>query len=158
MGADYYTFQIGDIAGIVLNSNLERGGPETVPAEAAKMERWFRDELGKAKSSGARQIVVFQHIPFFLKDSGEPDDYFNIPPDVRRRYLALMHEFGVRHVFAGHYHRNSEGRDGDLEMITTGPVGMPLGEAKSGMRIVTVTPDAVTSRYYDLGELPQSLH
>jgi 3',5'-cyclic AMP phosphodiesterase CpdA len=158
MGPDYYTFHIGDIAGIVLNSNLERGGPETVPEEAAKMERWFRDELAKAKSSGARQIIVFQHIPFFLKDPAEPDDYFNIPPDVRRRYLALMHEFGVRHVFAGHYHRNAEGRDGDLEMITTGPVGMPLGEAKSGMRIVTVTPDAVTSRYYDLGELPQSLH
>jgi len=157
MGADYYSFHIGDITGIVLNSNLERGGTKSVPNEAEKMEQWFRAELAKAKSAGAKQIVVFQHIPFFLKEPGEPDDYFNIPPDVRRRYLDLMHQYGVKHVFAGHYHRNSEGRDGDLEMVTTGPVGMPLGTAKSGLRIVTVTPELVTNKYYDFGELPDTL-
>jgi 3',5'-cyclic AMP phosphodiesterase CpdA len=153
-GPDYYSFRSGDIAGIVLNSNLEKG-TKNVPEEAAKMERWFRDELVKAKSGGAKQVIVFQHIPFFLKDANEPDDYFNIPPDVRARYLKLMHEFGVKHVFAGHYHRNSEGRDGDLEMVTTGPVGMPLENAKSGLRIVKVTPDSVTNQYYDFGILPE---
>jgi predicted phosphodiesterase len=156
MGADYYTFQIGDITGIVLNSNLERG-TKNVPDEAAKMEQWFRAELAKAKSAGAKRIIVFQHIPFFLKEAGEPDDYFNIPPDVRRRYLDLIHQYGVKHVFAGHYHRNSAGRDGDLEMVTTGPVGMPLERAKSGLRIVTVTPESVTHKYYELGELPETL-
>jgi 3',5'-cyclic AMP phosphodiesterase CpdA len=156
MGPDYYSFHIGDITGIVLNSNLERGS-KNVPDEAAKMEQWFRAELAKAKSGGARQIIVFQHISFFLKDPAEPDDYFNIPPDVRARYLKLMHDYGVKHVFAGHYHRNAEGRDGDLEMVTTGPVGMPLGGAKSGLRIVTVTKDSVTHKYYDFGELPDML-
>ena len=34
----------------------------------------------------------------------------------------------------------TDGTDGDLEMVTTGPVGMPLGGAKSGIRIVTVDP------------------
>ena len=156
LGRDYYSFRIGDIAGIVLNSNLERG-TKNVPEEAAKMEHWFRAELANAKSSGAKQIIVFQHIPFFLKDAGEADDYFNIPPDVRARYLKLMHEYGVKHVFAGHYHRNSEGRDGELEMVTTGPVGMPLENAKSGMRIVTVAPETVTNKYYEFGELPETI-
>ena len=118
------------------------------------MEAWFKTELAKAKESGAKHIIVFQHISFFLKEPGEPDQYFNIPPDVRQRYLKLMHEHGVRQVFAGHYHRNELGRDADLEMVTTGPVGMPLGGAKSGLRIVTVDEKGLTHKYQDFGELP----
>jgi 3',5'-cyclic AMP phosphodiesterase CpdA len=152
-GPDYYSFRVGEIAGIVLNSNLERGA-KNVPEEAAKMESWFKAELAKAKESGARHIIVFQHISFFLKSADEPDQYFNIPPDVRKRYLKLMHEYGVRQVFAGHYHRNELGQDGDLEMVTSGPVGMPLGGAKSGLRVVTVDDKGVTHKFYDFGELP----
>ena len=152
-GADYYSFREGAIYGIVLNSNLERGA-KNVPEEAARMEAWFRAELAKAKASGAQHILVFQHISFFLKEAGEADQYFNIPPDVRQRYLKLMHENGVREVFAGHYHRNELGRDGDLEMVTTGPVGMPLGGARSGIRLVTVDEKGLTHRYCDFGDLP----
>ncbi len=46
------------------------------------------------------------------------------------------------------------GRDGDLEMVTSGPVGMPLEGAKSGIRVVTVKGGTVTHKYYDFGELP----
>jgi len=42
-------------------------------------------------------------------------------------------------------------------MVTTGPVGMPLEGAKSGLRIVTVTPAGVTHQYYDFGDLPETL-
>jgi 3',5'-cyclic AMP phosphodiesterase CpdA len=156
-GRDYYTFTSGDIAGIVLNSNLEKGA-EGVPEEAAKMEAWFRQGLARAKQSGAKHIIVFQHIPFFLKDPAEADQYFNIPRPVRERYLKVMHEFGVHEVFAGHLHRNDLGHDGDLEMVTTGPVGMPLNGTRSGIRIVTVTPAGVTHKFYELGELPEDIH
>ena len=152
-GPDYYTFRVGDITGIVLNSNLERG-TKNVPEEAAKMEAWFKAELAKAKEAGAKRIIVFQHISFFLKEPGEADQYFNIPPDVRQRYLKLMHDYGVQQVFAGHYHRNEWGKDGDLEMVTTGPVGMPLGGAKSGIRVVTVDEKGVTHKYHEFGDLP----
>ena len=53
-----------------------------------------------------KHLIVFQHIPFFLKDPNEEDQYFNIPKPVRERYLRLFHEYGVQQVFAGHYHRN----------------------------------------------------
>jgi serine/threonine-protein phosphatase CPPED1 len=152
-GPDYYTFRIGDIAGIVLDSNLEKG-TKNVPDEAVKMEQWFQAEVARAKQSGAKHIIVFQHIPFFLKEAAEPDDYFNITPDVRSRYLKVMHDAGVRQVFAGHYHRNEYGRDGDLEMVTTGPVGMPLGGARSGIRVITIDEKGVTHKYCDFGELP----
>jgi hypothetical protein len=122
------------------------------------MEAWFRTELAKAKESGAKYVIVFQHIPFFLTNPNEDDQYFNIPKPVRARYLQLMHEYGVRWVFAGHLHHNSEGRDGSLDMITTGPVGMPLEGGKSGIRIVTVSTTGVTQKYCDFGELPDTIH
>lgn len=155
-GRDYYTFRVGDIAGFVLNSNLEKGA-DKVPEEAAKMEAWFKTELEKAQRDGVKHLIVFQHISFFLTEPNEADQYFNIPRETRQRYLKLMHQYGVKQVFCGHYHRNAEGRDGDLDMVTTGPVGMPLGGAKSGLRIVKVEGDSVTHKYYDFGELPDRL-
>jgi len=68
--------------------------------------------------------------------------------------LKLLHEYGVKEVFAGHLHHNSEGRDGDLDMVTSGPVGMPLDGGKSGMRLVTITAEGLTHKYYDFSELP----
>jgi hypothetical protein len=56
---------------------------------------------------------------------------------------------------SGHYHRNALARDGALEMVTTGPVGMPLGDGKSGLRVVVVSDSGITHRYYDFGELPK---
>jgi hypothetical protein len=152
-GPDYFTFRVGDIEGFVLNSNLEKGA-DHVPEEAAKMETWLRTELAKAKQDGVKHLIVFQHIPFFLKDPGEADQYFNIPRETRLRYLKLLHDSGVKQVFAGHYHHNEEGRDGDLDMVTTGPVGKPLEGAKSGIRVVTVTPAGVSHKHYEFGDLP----
>jgi 3',5'-cyclic AMP phosphodiesterase CpdA len=155
-GPDYYSFRIGDIAGIVLNSNLEKGA-KNVPDEAAKMESWFKAELEKAKSSGAKHTIVFQHIPFFKKEAGEPEVYDNVPVDVRQRYLKLMRDYGVKYVFAGHLHYSLEAEDAGLHIVGTGPVGKPLGKGKSGLRIVAVTPDAVKHQYFDFGEIPEKL-
>jgi predicted phosphodiesterase len=152
-GPDYYTFRIGEIAGFVLNSNLEKA-PQNVPGEAAKMERWLQTELVKARLDGVKHLIVFQHISFFLADPNEEDQYFNIPLEARRRYLKILHGNGVRQVFAGHYHRNAWGLDGDLEMVTSGPVGMPLGGGKSGIRVVTVTDSGVAHTYYDFADIP----
>ena len=152
-GPDYYTFRVGDITGIVLNSSLQKA-PQNVPEEAAKMEAWLRTELVKAQRDGTKHVIVFQHIPFFLKDPNEEDRYENIPREARQRYLQILHQYGVKQVFAGHYHSTSEARDGDLEMITTGPVGKPTPPARSGFRIVTVTPAGVTHKYHDFGDLP----
>ena len=42
-------------------------------------------------------------------------------------------------------------------MITTGPVGRPLGSDSSGFRIVNVNKTLVTHKYYSLDSLPARL-
>jgi len=152
-GPDYYSFRQANIYGIVLNSSLI-SAPAKAQSEADKQESWLKSELVKARASGAPHIVVFQHISFFLEKPDEPAQYFNIPIPQRRRYLALLKAAGVRYVFAGHYHRNAFGKDGNLEMITSGPVGRPLGADPSGIRIVAMDEKALETRYFTLGEIP----
>src|SRR5258708_1070335 len=152
-GPDYYTFRSHEMAGFVLDGNLLKA-PQHVPEEARKQEQWLRQELEKAKREGIKQLVVFLHQPLFLEDPGETEQYFNIPLDARRRYLALLHEYGVEHVYAGHYHRNAYGRDGPLEIVTSGPVSKPGGQNPSGVPILTGKDGKFESHYYGLGYMP----
>jgi 3',5'-cyclic AMP phosphodiesterase CpdA len=156
-GPDWYSFRERDIYGIVLNSSVI-AAPAAVESEAAAQEEWLREELVRAKASGARHILVFQHHPWFLETPDEADAYFNIPLATRSRYLAMFKEAGVSHIFAGHYHRNSFGRDGELEMVTTGPVGRPLGEDDSGFRLIHVGPVGIEHEYVSLGRIPTELN
>jgi serine/threonine-protein phosphatase CPPED1 len=152
-GPQYYSFKHQDFVGIVLNSCLIHS-PQNTAAQLAEQETWLKAELERARDGEARHVVVFQHHPWFLKSADEPDQYFNIPVDRRSRHLALFREFGVRYLFSGHYHRNAFARDGDLEAITTGPVGKPMGGDRSGLRVVIVREDKIEHRYHDFGQLP----
>ena len=157
IGPDHYSFKSGSLAGIVLNSSLIYT-PKQAPALYDAQLTWLRAELTRLKGGGARHLVVFQHHPWFLEDGEEADQYFNIPLERRRLYLSLFRESGVKYLFSGHYHRNAGGRTGDIEMTTTGPVGMPLGEgSQSGLRVVIVRDNGLTHRYYQLGELPNQI-
>ena len=137
----------------MLNSSVIHS-PDKSAEQLAEQERWLRGELTKAKAEGARHIVVFQPHPWFIKSATEADQYFNIPMARRAAYMALFREFGVRYLFCGHYHRNAEAKEGQIENITSGPVGKPLGGAKSGIRVAIVRDDRIEHRYYELGELP----
>ena len=148
-GADWYSFREGDVYGIVLNSQLI-DEPGKVPAEAERQLVWLREELAQAGFAGARHILVFQHQSYFLENPDESNGYFNIDRDARMIYLELLREAGVEAVFAGHYHRNAGGRDAGLEMITTCPVGRPLGEDPSGFRIVEVGENSLRHEYFGL--------
>lgn len=155
-GRDYYSFRSGPLYAIVLNSALIKA-PQNAPRDAAEQESWLRAELEKASGSGERFIVVFQHHPYFVVSPDEADGYHNIPTDRRRLYLDLLRRHGVKWVFAGHYHQNSLASDGDLQMITTGPVGHPLGLGKSGIRVVAVTGGSLKHRFFDFSDLPPTL-
>jgi 3',5'-cyclic AMP phosphodiesterase CpdA len=155
-GPDYYTFQANGAIGFVLDSSLI-SNPTGAPREAEQQEAWLRAELEKAKKAGYHRLFVFQHHSLFLTDPNEADQYFNIPRARRRVYLDLFEKYGISHVFAGHYHRNALGRSGGLEMVTTGPVGKPLGRDPSGVRVVIVRDTGVEHQYYGFDSIPDSL-
>jgi 3',5'-cyclic AMP phosphodiesterase CpdA len=157
IGPDYYTFRSGAMEGIVLNSSLIQH-PEGVPEETGRQQKWLELELVKAKDAAVRWVVVFQHIPFFLQAPDEADQYFNIPMAQRSQYLDLLRRSGVRYVFAGHLHNNSFGKAESLEMITTGPVGKPLGTGASGMRIASLDGDGIQQAFFDFAHLPNRLN
>jgi 3',5'-cyclic AMP phosphodiesterase CpdA len=150
-GADWYSFREGGVYGIVLNSQLI-DAPDEVPEEAERQLEWLREELAQAGFAGEQNILVFQHQAYFIKTPDEPSEYFNIDRGSRAIYLELLKEAGVEAVFAGHYHRNAYGRDGELEMVTTGPVGRPLGDDPSGFRIVEIGENSIHHEYFELRE------
>jgi len=156
IGRDYYSFRAGPIYGIVLDSTLIHA-PQKVEAEYQEQISWLKRELETAKQSGSQHIIVFQHHPYFLNEPQEPDQFGNIALERRRTMLALLHSYNVHYVFAGHIHKNAIGRDGELEMTATGPVGMPFGDEGSGIRLAAVTATGVQHRYYNFGRMPDRL-
>jgi 3',5'-cyclic AMP phosphodiesterase CpdA len=156
LGKDYYVIRHQGMRGIVLNS-LYFKSPAGVEKEAAAQAKWLNKQLKKAGRSSAKPLLVFQHHSWFLTDASEKDEYFNIPTVTREKYLAMFNAYGVSHIFAGHYHRNAFGKSGDMEMVTTGPVGKPLGKDPSGFRIVKVSGSKVSHQYYELDQVPERI-
>lgn len=157
IGPDYYTFSAEGMLGIVLDSNLIRS-PRADPKAAAQQEEWLKKTLASAKSNPGQQVVVFQHIPYFIHNPDEAENYFNIPQPTRRKYLDLLEKSGVKYVFAGHLHRNVIGNDGPLTEIVTGAVGMPLGHFLSGFRVVVVQGQRFNSAWYCFGGIPNRIN
>jgi serine/threonine-protein phosphatase CPPED1 len=155
-GDDYFGFWVGGVCNLVLNSTIikDSTGAES---EYKQQDKWFRENLIAAREKKATHIMVFQHHPWFLKTADEPDEYFNLPLPRRKLALEAMTKSGVRAIFAGHYHRNSYGKAGDIEMITTGPVGRPLGKDPSGFRVVRVFQDRIDHQYYGMESIPASV-
>jgi serine/threonine-protein phosphatase CPPED1 len=155
-GRDYYSFRSGPVYGIVLDTTIMVSS-KNVASDYQDQLSWLKKELETAKASGAAQIIVFQHHPYFTTDAKEADQTFNIPGESRKQFLDLLHGYGVHYVFAGHTHKNYDVKDGDLEMVVSAPVGMPFGEDGSGIRLAAVTASGVQHRYFDFGKLPAKL-
>jgi 3',5'-cyclic AMP phosphodiesterase CpdA len=155
-GPDRYTFRHGAVTGLVLNSSLIHS-PAGAPVEAQAQDRWLRAELESTRAARPTHLIVFQHHPWFLETADEADQYFNIPVVRRRDFLGLFREYGVNTLVSGHYHRNAVATDGAITAVTTGPVGQPLGEASSGIRVFVVTDQQITHTYYPLGQLPNRI-
>lgn len=155
-GDDYFAFWVGGVCNVVLNSSVLKD-PTGAPDVLAAQQTWLQQQLRNARAAKARHILLFQHHPLFLETEDEPDRYFNIPLERRLPLLDQLKQADVRAVFAGHYHRNAYGRAGAMEMITTGPVGRPLGKDPSGFRIVSVYETNLQHQYYGLDDVPEKI-
>jgi predicted phosphodiesterase len=155
-GPDHYSFRHGRMMGLVLDSPLMWARKCILP-QAEEQRQWLKSELEKAKQEGASPVIVFQHHPWFAENIDDRDSYENIPLAVRRPCLDLLRQYGVTHVFTGHYHANLVNRYASLELVTTGAIGKPLRKDVSGMRIVVVRGGNIEHRFYHLGEIPHQI-
>jgi 3',5'-cyclic AMP phosphodiesterase CpdA len=147
-GEDYYAFDHGPLRFVALNT-VVIDHPEQLPGEWEAQRAFIEQELLDARKRD-RPAVLIGHHPLFLREPGEPDDYWNLPLARRRVILELVHRHEVPMAIAGHWHRNSRAFDGSFEMITSGPVGYPLGTDPSGFRIVEVDETGIGHRYQPL--------
>lgn len=146
-GSDRFSMMYRGCCFIGFNSNLIKA--QTPGLEENQLE-WLKNELSKA--SGAKQTFLFCHHPFFINSPDEPEEYFNIKPEVREKYLALFAEYGVDAIFAGHLHKNASSESGNVKMITTSAAGKQLGKDLPGFRNVKVTDKTYTQEYLSSGD------
>lgn len=156
IGPDREVFTRDNVWFLALNSSLFFKSDHCA-GEADEQMAWLERTLGRAKTEKARQIVLFQHHPWFVGKPDEPADYHNIPEPRRSRCLKLLADTGVRATFAGHLHRNAETRAGAMEIVASGPVGKPIGNDPSGIRVVWVFEDRIEHAYYALDLVPERI-
>ena len=144
-----YSFQEENCYFIVLNSSICYD-PGSVPDEWDILISFLEKELQIAASVQQRHKIIFMHHPLYLNDPNEGDNYFVIPSARRAKIIDLITEYDVSAVFTGHLHRNNYKKIGNTELVSTGPVGFPLGEDPSGIRPVRVDDNSLTHEYLGL--------
>lgn len=132
-GSDHFDFTYDGCKFIGINSCIIKD--ENAPAEAVQLE-WLEKTLSGAADARAR--FIFTHYSFFLKSWEEETNYSNQAPAVREKYWTLFKRNKVDCVIAGHLHDNKVAAYNGIGMITTGPVGKPLGKGYSGAMIWTI--------------------
>ena len=73
-----------------------------------------------------------------------------IPSERRAKIIDLITEYDVTAVFTGHLHMNNYQKLGNTELVSTGPVGFPIGNDPSGIRYVQVNEHSLNHKYSSL--------
>ena len=141
-GPDYYTFRVGDITGIALNSNLEKGA-QNVPGEAAKMEAWFRAELAQGaagRGETPHRVPAHSVFPERCERRGPVREYpARNPPALSEDAARVRREAGIRGPLPQHV-RRARRRTGDDhhraggEARAPGAIGPAHGDRFGGRR------------------------
>ena len=156
-GHDNYSFDAGGSHFVVLNSSVCLD-PSEVPQEWESLVEFLRRDLD-VSSPCSSHTIVFMHHPLFGESADEPDRGVAIIPRERRTIiLDLLRKHETSGVFAGHWHRNNYASDGSMLMVTSGPVGFPVGDDPSGLRIVKIYDDRVEHEYFGMDDVPISVN
>lgn len=145
-GPLWYHFTYGDTLFVILASDILRDPNAPMNSEHTE---WLVKILETPQAERIDRVFIFMHHPLYIDAPDEPDNYSNMPGEIRRTLLDLFVEHRVRAVFSGHLHRNQINRYPDMDLIITGSVTVPMGEKAdaAGFRIVEVHPDHYEHRY-----------
>ncbi|KAL7979162.1 hypothetical protein Chor_015186 [Crotalus horridus] len=76
-GDDYFSFWVGGVFFLVLNSQLYFDASQCSELKAVQ-DAWLEQQLAVAGKKQCRHAIVFQHIPFFVNEPEEDHNYFNL--------------------------------------------------------------------------------
>lgn len=127
-----------------INSNLIKYDD---PRETELLE-WMKDAL--KKNDASEVTLLFSHHPFFLKEIGEEDGYFQIQKSKRQTYFDLCAESDVDALYAGHLHNNSSGEYSGMPVRTTTSVAFQIGDAQPSIRVITIADGVISDRLLNI--------
>lgn len=93
-GDDYFSFWVGGVFFLVLNSQLYFDSSKCPELKQAQ-DVWLNEQLAVAEKHKCKHIIVFQHIPLFLRRPDEDHDYFNLEKSVRQEIMEKFHKAGI---------------------------------------------------------------
>jgi len=108
-GDPRFSFRFRKTNFIGINSTLIKANTPVLEQEQFD---WLKNELSMAEK--AKQVIIFSHHPFFIKQADEADNYSNITTETRYKYINLFNEYRVNAIFAGHTHSNGFLKAGDM--------------------------------------------
>ena len=156
-GKNYHEFRVKNATFFALDSQLLGNfdvfeSRQIMPltaigqAESAKMLDWLGRQIDETQERSAQTrgggtpepglVFVVQHVPI-SRNGAFPADakpYWTVQEPYRSRELQLLHQLGVKHVFAGHWHSgmvfHADGITYHLAPATSwSPFNSPLGFA-----------------------------
>ena len=88
------------------------------------------------------------HHPLFLDTPDEDEQYFNIPPERRRRVLTLLEECGAVAVLTGHTHKLVKNTHKGIQFLSGETTSKNFDKRPLGFRVWTVTSGQAASHRF----------
>lgn len=183
-GDDYYSFWVGGVFYLSINSQYYMDDAESKELRAAQ-DKWVEEELAASKAV-AKHIVLLSHVPPFVGKEDEEQGWATWERGARKKMLSLAAEAGAKLWLCGHFHGQAHcWSEGGVEIVVTkscctninwiaeagecatkvrpdfaATVGNPpvvCDSFHAGMRIVRVKEDGFQHRWFTLNEVPNSL-
>lgn len=103
-----------------------------------------RQRLEQAVENAGKQgggVIMLSHIPPFVVDIDEKEEYFNLPKSDRRALLDLFGKNGVFIWLCGHTHKTHRNDYGPVAILNGENTSVNFDSRPKGFRLLTIAPD-----------------
>lgn len=146
VGADYYEFMHKGYAFVVTNSQLWKSDVE---GESEKHDQWFKERLSKHMKN-QNNLIVIGHIPLYLEQSDEEENYSNFPVGKREEMLSLFEQHEVEAYLTGHTHRTIIHTHNHTQLVSGETSSKNFDDRPMGFRLWEVTSDTLQHHFVAL--------
>jgi len=139
VGEDYYDFLHKGYAFVVTNSQLWKADVE---GESEKHDQWFKETLTK-HNKNKPTLIVIGHIPLYIEQTDEEENYSNFPLDKRSELLELFEQHEVLAYLTGHTHSTIIHRYDNTQLVSGETTSKNFDNRPMGFRLWEVSPDTI---------------